>query len=74
MAPKDPLLGSLKVCVLNLQSDGETVTDSKPHLASCCELLELVLRKGLQQPVLSLVHRDYWHCFEQLPHQDACGR
>uniref|UniRef100_A0AAX7TRF9 Uncharacterized protein n=1 Tax=Astatotilapia calliptera TaxID=8154 RepID=A0AAX7TRF9_ASTCA len=73
MAPKDPLLGSLKVCVLNLQSDGETVTDSNPHLASCCELLELVLRKGLQQPVLSLVHRDYWHCFEQLPHQDACG-
>uniref|UniRef100_A0A669F7K8 Si:ch211-250n8.1 n=1 Tax=Oreochromis niloticus TaxID=8128 RepID=A0A669F7K8_ORENI len=61
------------VCVLNLQSDGERVTDSNPHLASCCELLELVLRKGLQQPVLSLVHRDYWHCFEQLPHQDACG-
>uniref|UniRef100_A0A3Q0SZZ5 Uncharacterized protein n=1 Tax=Amphilophus citrinellus TaxID=61819 RepID=A0A3Q0SZZ5_AMPCI len=73
MAPKDPLLGSLKVCVLNLQSDGETLTDSNPHLASCCELLELVLRKGLQQPVLSLVHRDYWHCFEQLPHQDTCG-
>ncbi|XP_047465223.1 uncharacterized protein si:ch211-250n8.1 [Mugil cephalus] len=74
MAPRDPLLGTLKVCVLNLQSDGETVTDSNPHLASCCELLELVLRKGLQQPVLSLVQRDYWHCFEQLPHHDACGR
>ncbi|CAK6976442.1 uncharacterized protein si:ch211-250n8.1 isoform X2 [Scomber scombrus] len=74
MAPKDPLLGTLKVCVLNLQSDGDTVTDSNPHLASCCELLELVLRKGLQQPVLSLVPRDYWQCFEQLPHQDACGR
>lgn len=40
---------SHSVCVLNLQSDGETVTDSKPHLASCCELLELVLRKGLQR-------------------------
>ncbi|KAM7382123.1 hypothetical protein PAMA_012814 [Pampus argenteus] len=74
MAPKDPLLGTLKVCVLNLQSDGETVTDTNPHLSSCCELVELVLRKGLQQPVLSLVQRDYWQCFEQLPKQDACGR
>lgn len=26
------------------------------------------------EPVLSLVHRDYWQCFEQLTHQDACGR
>uniref|UniRef100_A0A3Q1F3T1 Si:ch211-250n8.1 n=1 Tax=Acanthochromis polyacanthus TaxID=80966 RepID=A0A3Q1F3T1_9TELE len=59
-------------CVLNLQGDGEMVTESNPHLASCCELLELILRKGLQ-PVLSLVHRDYWQCFEQLPHQDICG-
>ncbi|XP_056152625.1 uncharacterized protein si:ch211-250n8.1 isoform X3 [Lampris incognitus] len=74
MAPKDPLLGTLKVCILNLQSFGEIVTDSNPHLASCCELLELVLRKGLHQPVLSLVHRDYWQCFEQLPQQDTCGR
>nr|XP_046233847.1 uncharacterized protein si:ch211-250n8.1 isoform X2 [Scatophagus argus] len=74
MAPKDPLLGTLKVCVLNLQSCGEMVTDTNPHLASCCELLELVLRKGLQQPVISLVHRDYWQCFEQLTHQDTCGR
>ncbi|KAF7204927.1 transcript variant X3 [Nothobranchius furzeri] len=62
------------VCVLNLQSGGDAVTDSNPHLPSCCELLELVLRKGLQQPVLSLVHRDYWHCFQQLPHHDTCGR
>ncbi|KAI3365415.1 hypothetical protein L3Q82_010505 [Scortum barcoo] len=85
MAPKDPLLGTLKVCVLNLQSDGQTVTDANPHLSSCCELLELLLRKGLQlwaecvfalppEPVLSLVHRDYWQCFEQLTHQDTCGR
>uniref|UniRef100_A0A673HWJ5 PDZ domain-containing protein n=1 Tax=Sinocyclocheilus rhinocerous TaxID=307959 RepID=A0A673HWJ5_9TELE len=51
-----------------------TVTDSNPHLATCCELLELILRKGLQQPVLSLAHRDYWHCFEQLLHHDTCGR
>uniref|UniRef100_A0A673CUV0 RUN domain-containing protein n=1 Tax=Sphaeramia orbicularis TaxID=375764 RepID=A0A673CUV0_9TELE len=64
----------LSVCVLNLQSDGQTITNTNPHLASCCELLELVLRKGLQQPVLSLVQRDYWQCFEQLPLQDACGR
>ncbi|XP_013885058.1 uncharacterized protein si:ch211-250n8.1 [Austrofundulus limnaeus] len=74
MAPKDPLLGPLKVCVLNLQTDGNPVTDSHPHLSSCCELLEQVLRKGLQQPVLSLVHRDYWHCFEQISHLDTCGR
>ncbi|XP_068439424.1 uncharacterized protein si:ch211-250n8.1 [Clinocottus analis] len=75
MAPKDPLVGTLKVCVLNLQSHGGgVVSDTNPHLASCCELLELVLRKGLQQPVLSLVHRDYWQCFEQLTHLDACGR
>ncbi|XP_076027937.1 uncharacterized protein LOC143017161 [Genypterus blacodes] len=74
MAPRDPLLRTLKVCLLNLQSDGQTLTDSSPHLASCCELIELLLRKGLQQPVLSLAHRDYWQCFEQLPRQDACGR
>ncbi|KAK7918948.1 hypothetical protein WMY93_010232 [Mugilogobius chulae] len=74
MAPKDPLLGSLKVCVLNLQSSGQTVTDSSPHLSSCCELLELVLRKGIQQPVVSLVQRDYWQCLEQIPLHDTCGR
>ncbi|XP_046887692.1 uncharacterized protein si:ch211-250n8.1 [Hypomesus transpacificus] len=74
MPPKDPLLGTLKVCILNLQAAGELVTDLNPHLTSCCELLELILRKGLQQPVLCLVHRDYWHCFEQLPRQDTCGR
>uniref|UniRef100_A0A3Q3JBY1 Uncharacterized protein n=1 Tax=Monopterus albus TaxID=43700 RepID=A0A3Q3JBY1_MONAL len=59
-------------CVLNLQSDVEMVSDTNPHLASCCELIELILRKGLR-PALSLVHRDYWQCFEQLPHQDHCG-
>ncbi|KAK3529492.1 hypothetical protein QTP70_031733, partial [Hemibagrus guttatus] len=25
-------------------------------------------------PVLSLTHRDYWCCFEQLVHLDTCGR
>ncbi|XP_077406327.1 uncharacterized protein LOC144038075 isoform X1 [Vanacampus margaritifer] len=75
MAPRDPLLSVLKVCLLNLQSDdGQTVTDSNPHLTSCCQLLELVLRKGLQQPVLSLGRRDYWQCFEQVLRQDTCGR
>ncbi|XP_019902125.2 uncharacterized protein si:ch211-250n8.1 isoform X2 [Esox lucius] len=74
MPPKDPLLGTLKVCILNLQTVEGTVTDVSPHLSSCCELLELILRKGLQQPVLGLVHRDYWHCFEQLLQHDTCGR
>uniref|UniRef100_A0A3B4BB27 Uncharacterized protein n=1 Tax=Periophthalmus magnuspinnatus TaxID=409849 RepID=A0A3B4BB27_9GOBI len=60
-------------CVLNLQSNGQTMTDSSPHLSSCCELLELVLRKGLQ-PVLSLVQRDYWQCLEQIPLHDTCGK
>lgn len=45
-----PLLVSpFKVCVLNLQAGGDAVTDSNPHLASCCQLLELLLRKGLQR-------------------------
>ncbi|XP_041714615.2 uncharacterized protein si:ch211-250n8.1 isoform X1 [Coregonus clupeaformis] len=74
MPPKDPLLGTLKVCILNLQTEEGTVTDVNPHLSSCCELLELILRKGLQQPVLGLVHRDYWQCFEQLLQHDNCGR
>ncbi|KAL6475608.1 hypothetical protein MHYP_G00166480 [Metynnis hypsauchen] len=73
MPVKDPLIETLKVCILQLQAEG-TVTDSSPHLASCCELLELILRKGLQQPVLSLTHRDYWYCFEQLLQHDTCGR
>ncbi|XP_072523598.1 uncharacterized protein [Salminus brasiliensis] len=73
MPGKDPLVETLKVCILQLQAEG-TVTDSSPHLAPCCELLELILRKGLQQPVLSLTNRDYWHCFEQLLQQDTCGR
>uniref|UniRef100_A0A8C9R4L1 PDZ domain-containing protein n=1 Tax=Scleropages formosus TaxID=113540 RepID=A0A8C9R4L1_SCLFO len=47
--------------------------DSNPQLSSCCQLLELIFRKGLQQPVLALVHRDYWHCLEQLPQLDSCG-
>ncbi|KPP62814.1 hypothetical protein Z043_118975, partial [Scleropages formosus] len=60
-------------CILSLTSEGG-VTDSNPQLSSCCQLLELIFRKGLQQPVLALVHRDYWHCLEQLPQLDSCGR
>ncbi|KAG9350373.1 hypothetical protein JZ751_026728 [Albula glossodonta] len=74
MPPKDPLLGTLKVCILSLQSDGGTITDSSPHLSSCCQLLEVIFRKGLQQPVLGLVRRDYWHCMEQILQQDTCNR
>ncbi|KAI4900745.1 hypothetical protein NFI96_016715 [Prochilodus magdalenae] len=73
MPVKDPLIETLKVCILQLQAEG-TVTDSSPQLVSCCELLELILRKGLQQPVLSLTHRDCWYCFEQLLQHDTCGR
>ncbi|KAJ8399735.1 hypothetical protein AAFF_G00408400 [Aldrovandia affinis] len=74
MPAKDPLLGTLKVCILSLQPDGGTLTDSSPQLSSCCQLLELIFRKGLQQPVLGLVRRDYWHCVEQLLQHDTCGR
>ncbi|XP_072568331.1 uncharacterized protein [Paramormyrops kingsleyae] len=73
MSTKDPLLSALKVCILSLKSEGGAVTDSNPQLSSCCQLLELVLRKGLQQPVLGFVQRDYWHCVDQLPQLDSCG-
>ncbi|MBN3325037.1 RUFY4 protein, partial [Atractosteus spatula] len=64
----------LLVCILNLQSEGGAVTDESPHLSSCCQLLEIILRKGLQQTVLGLIRKDYWHWLEQLPQQDSCGR
>ncbi|XP_076123085.1 uncharacterized protein LOC143103165 isoform X4 [Alosa pseudoharengus] len=74
MPPKDPLLETLKVCILNLSQSESPVTDTCLHLSSCCELLELIFRKGLQQPVLSLVQRDYWHGLETLLQNDLCGR
>lgn len=37
------------VCILNLQSDATAVTDAHPQLSSCCQLLELIFRKGLQR-------------------------
>ncbi|XP_064179357.1 uncharacterized protein si:ch211-250n8.1 isoform X1 [Anguilla rostrata] len=73
MPPKDPLLATLKVCILSLQSDAAAITDASTQLSSCCQLLELIFRKGLQQPVLGFVRRDYWHCVEQLLQQDTCS-
>ncbi|XP_028826314.1 uncharacterized protein LOC114784789 isoform X2 [Denticeps clupeoides] len=73
MPLKDPLLETLKVCILNLQSESPVI-DRSPHLSSCCELLELILRKGLQQPILSIVQRDYWHVIDNLRQQDTCGK
>ncbi|XP_006001745.1 uncharacterized protein SI:CH211-250N8.1 isoform X2 [Latimeria chalumnae] len=74
MSSKDPLLGTLKACILNIQREDGPVTDQNPHLSSFCEILEIILRKGMKQPVLSLKGRDYWNWMEQLSHQDFCGR
>ncbi|KAJ8264149.1 hypothetical protein GJAV_G00145790 [Gymnothorax javanicus] len=73
MPSKDPLLVTLKACILSFQSDAATVTDASSQLFSCCQLLEVIFRKGLQQPVLGLMRRDYWHCVEQLLQQDSCS-
>ncbi|MGH0132722.1 UNVERIFIED_CONTAM: hypothetical protein FKN15_050290 [Acipenser sinensis] len=82
MSPKEPLLATLKgECRgvlyrygLRTSAEGGTVTDENPHLSSCCQLLEIILRKGLQQTGLGLIKRDVWHWLEQLPQQDTCGR
>lgn len=50
-----------QVCILNLKSEG-TVTDSNPHLASCCELLELILQKGLQRETYTPTHTLLYSC------------
>ncbi|GCB76771.1 hypothetical protein scyTo_0019193, partial [Scyliorhinus torazame] len=39
-----------------------------------CDILEVILRKGIRQPILGLRRRDYWHWMEQLPQLDPCGR
>lgn len=49
------------VCILNLNSEG-TVSDSNPHLASCCELLELILRKGLLRELHTPTHTLLYTC------------
>ncbi|CAI5766048.1 XP_028572750.1uncharacterized protein LOC114590625 isoform X2 [Podarcis lilfordi] len=67
MSAKEPLLGTLKVCILNLQGSSSPYTDTSPHLQSFCEVLEMILRKGIKQPVLGFKRKDYWHWLEQLP-------
>ncbi|XP_039183899.1 uncharacterized protein LOC120301151 isoform X4 [Crotalus tigris] len=71
MSGKEPLLGALKVCILNFQESNSPYTDSCPHLQSFCEILEMILRKGLKQPVLGFKRKDYWHWLEQLPQQET---
>ncbi|XP_055509989.1 uncharacterized protein si:ch211-250n8.1 isoform X2 [Leucoraja erinacea] len=74
MSRKEPLLGALKACILNIQADKDPITDGHPQLTSLCDILEIILRKGIRQPVLGLWRRDYWHWMEQLPQQDTCSR
>ncbi|XP_054833409.1 uncharacterized protein LOC129328396 isoform X2 [Eublepharis macularius] len=69
MSGKEPLLGTLKVCIRSLQEGSSPCTDTSPHIHPFCEILEMILRKGIKQPVLGFKRRDYWHWIEQLPHQ-----
>ncbi|XP_053309121.1 uncharacterized protein LOC128471252 [Spea bombifrons] len=74
MAGKDPLLGTLKACVLGLRAAGsDIITDDYAHVTPLCEILEMILRKGLKSGVLGLKRRDYWHWIEELPQHDTCG-
>ncbi|XP_069808119.1 uncharacterized protein [Dendropsophus ebraccatus] len=75
MAGKEPLLGTLKACVLGLQTAGsDMITDDSPHVTPLCDTIEMILRKGLKSGVLGLKKRDYWHWIEELPQHDTCGR
>ncbi|XP_071967993.1 uncharacterized protein [Engystomops pustulosus] len=75
MAGKEPLLGTLKACVLGLQSVGtDPIQDDSPHITPLCDTIEMILRKGLKSGVLGLKRRDYWHWIEELPQHDTCGR
>ncbi|XP_068511555.1 uncharacterized protein [Anas acuta] len=74
MAGKEPLLRALRGEVLRFREAGGPCPDTSPHLASICQLLESVLRKGLRQPVWGLRRRDYWHCLEQLFQGDGSSR
>ncbi|XP_068269402.1 uncharacterized protein [Nyctibius grandis] len=71
MAGKEPLLSALKGGVLRLREGRGPCTDASPHLASFCQLLESILRKGLRQPAWGFRRRDYWHWLEQLPTGDG---
>ncbi|KAM8947537.1 uncharacterized protein RCH25_050630 [Pelodytes ibericus] len=75
MSWKEPLLGTLKACVLGLQAVGtDTITDDCAHVPPLCDILEMILRKGLKSGVLGLKRRDYWHWIEELPQHYICGR
>ncbi|CAI9607828.1 unnamed protein product [Staurois parvus] len=75
MAAKEPLLATLKVCVLELQTAGsDTITDDSPCVTPLCDVIEMILRKGIKSGVMGLRRRDYWHWIEDLPQQDTCGR
>ncbi|XP_062976380.1 uncharacterized protein LOC134394671 isoform X4 [Elgaria multicarinata webbii] len=71
MSGKEPLLGTLKVCILNLQGSSSPYKDTSPHIQPFCEILEMILRKGIKQPVLGFKRKDYWHWVEQLPQQES---
>ncbi|KAM9639932.1 uncharacterized protein ACIBXB_014058 isoform 2-T2 [Morphnus guianensis] len=49
MARKESLLSAFKGGVLRLREDGGPCSDTSPHLASLCQLLECILRKGLRR-------------------------
>ncbi|OCT62977.1 hypothetical protein XELAEV_18044071mg [Xenopus laevis] len=75
MSGKEPLLGTLKACVLSLHGAGsQPITDDSPHVTPLCDILEMILRKGLKSGVLGLKKRDYWDWIEELPQHDSCGR
>ncbi|XP_063816656.1 uncharacterized protein LOC135055958 [Pseudophryne corroboree] len=75
MAGKEPLLGTLKACVLGMQEAGsETITDDSPHVIPLCDIIEMIVRKGLRSGALGLKRRDYWHWIEEIPQHDPCGR
>ncbi|XP_017953362.1 uncharacterized protein LOC100486003 isoform X2 [Xenopus tropicalis] len=75
MSGKEPLLGTLKACVLSLHGAGsEPITDDSPHVTPLCDILEMILRKGLKSGVLGLKRRDYWDWIEEMPQHDTCGR
>ncbi|XP_042198273.1 uncharacterized protein si:ch211-250n8.1 isoform X2 [Callorhinchus milii] len=73
MAGKEPLLGAAKACIMKLQAESSPIMDRNPNLNPFCDILELIFRKGIRQPVLGLKRRDYWHLLEQLAHHHSCG-
>ncbi|KAM5135789.1 uncharacterized protein ACMZJ9_018311 [Mantella aurantiaca] len=75
MAGREPLLSTLKACVLGLQTAGsDPITDDSPCVTPLCDVIEMILRKGIKSGVLGLKRRDYWHWIEDLPQHDNCGR